>query len=182
MVDCNRYTVSSLMNYKLVAAGHRIGAIIGFVPDEDVLYSSVDMSGGNAFLILNKDAPQELKTLMSSLPSLWTSDKESYHIAVGKLIGYTEPTNILIKDTNRRSVGIIAKGIFKGETVRVQIAPQLVSQANFQQAMDTLNRLKPHVESVKIPGFQLESVTVYDDISRAGGRRTRKTRRNRKPI
>jgi hypothetical protein len=168
------------MNYRLVAAGYRIGAIIDFVPGEAVLYSSVDMSKGKTFLILNKDAPQELKTLLASLPSLWQNeDKEPYHIAVGRLIGYTEPTNILIKDTNKKSVGIFAKGVFKGEPVRVQIAPQLVSESNFQQAMDTLNRLKPHVESVKIPGFQLESVAVYDGISRAGGRRTRKTRRNR---
>jgi hypothetical protein len=55
MADCNRYIVSSLMNYRLVAAGYRIGAIIDFVPGEAVLYSSVDMSKGKTFLILNKD-------------------------------------------------------------------------------------------------------------------------------
>ena len=181
--DCYKKIVSSLINYELVVAGYRSGAIIDFVPCKSVLYSPTNMSSGRTFLILNKDSSQELKTLMSSLPSLWTSNKESYHIAIGKLLGYTEPANIAVRDTTKKSVGISVRGVFKGETIRIQIAPQLVSEANFSKAMDTLNQLKSHVESLEIPGFQLQSVTVYDDVSRAGGRRrTRKTRRNRKPI
>jgi hypothetical protein len=180
MTECYKNIVSSLINYRLVAAGYRSGAIIDFVPAEAVLYSALDMSKGKAFLILNRDAPQELKTLMGSLPSLWKSEnKEPYHLAIGRLIGYTEPTNILANTSSKKSVGIVVKGVFKGQSLNIQIAPQLVSESNFQQAMDTLNRLKPHVESVKIPGFQVESVSVYDELSRSGGRRTR---RNRKPI
>lgn len=177
--------IYSLINYKLVAAGHRIGAIVKFIPDEAVLYSILDMGQRQNFLILNKDAPQELKDLMTSLPELWKSqDKGPYHLAIGRLLGYTEPANITLGPGEKKSIGIAVKGTFKGQPVRLQIAPQLVSEANFQQGMDTLNRLKPHIESVKIPGYDTQTVIVYDDISKyysLGGRR-RKTRRNRKPM
>lgn len=170
--------VGSLMEYNLVVNGHRTGAIVEFVPDERVLSSILDMS--NNFIILNKNAPTELKDLMESLPKLWKEDQASYHIALGRIMGYTEPIDINATPTGKRmGVGIMVKGTYKGTKEKFQIAPQWVSEQNLQQAIDTLSKLKPHVEGTRIPGFEIDSVTVYDDHTKAGGMGRKRTRRRR---
>jgi hypothetical protein len=170
----------TLMNYTLVKNNYRKGALVFFVPDDGVLYYKLDM-GNYVFIVLNKNAPNELKTMAESLSDLWKTDKSKYHQTVGTLLGYTEPINILDNPlSDPRSVGIRVNGKFRGQPIIFQIAPQFVSKAKVPEALETLEALKTKAETIQIPAFELISMAVYDEPRPTNGGRKKKTTRRRR--
>ena len=174
----NTSVVSSLLNNILVSEGHRPGAIVHFVANDNVLYYNLDMGYNQNFLILNKQVSNELKELASTLPTLWAEDRGKYHTAIGTLIGYINPIDIQAgPEKGSKPFEIKVVGTYKTKQYSFQVAPQWVAPAYFQKATDVLTELKTHVENVKIPGFEIKSVSVGHGTF--GGRKKKTTRRRR---